>query len=159
MRPPEIGTLPSTHAARSQSCVGVLSKLRQIDTWRYRAGFPPRDLVDHTPGRPQQWPDVDGDIKESTDQIIERLGLLRGVVGVYLHGSLAMGGFYRPKSDLDLLVVVDSPLTDEHRRSLATDMLGRNNVRRFEAFAHSGHRRLQAADSQRCSYRIRRRAS
>ena len=121
--------------------------------------LPPRDLVDHTPGRPQQWPDVDGDIKEWTDQIIERLGLLRGVVGVYLHGSLAMGGFYRPKSDLDLLVVVDSPLTDEHRRSLATDMLGRNNVRRFEAFAHSGHRRLQAADSQRCSYRIRRRAS
>ncbi|HDK44919.1 MAG TPA: nucleotidyltransferase domain-containing protein, partial [Actinobacteria bacterium] len=27
------------------------------------------------------------------------------LVGVYLHGSLAMGGYYRPKSDLDLLIV------------------------------------------------------
>ena len=86
--------------------------------------LPPRELVDHTPGRPQRWPDVDRDIKEWSDEIVARLGVLRDLVGVYLHGSLAMGGFYRPKSDLDLLVVIDTPLTDRHRRSLAIDMLG-----------------------------------
>lgn len=85
--------------------------------------LPPRESIDHTPGGPQRWPDVDGDINEWTTDIIERLGQLPGLVGVYLHGSLAMGGFYRPKSDLDLLVVADSPLADDHRLALATDML------------------------------------
>ena len=35
-----------------------------------------------------------------------------------------MGGFYRPKSDLDLLVVTDSRLTDDDRSALATDIVG-----------------------------------
>ena len=35
------------------------------------------------------------------------------LVGVYLHGSLAMGGFNPAKSDLDLLVVVEDAVMDE----------------------------------------------
>ncbi len=42
-----------------------------------------------------------------------------GLVGVYLHGSLAMGCYYRPKSDLDLLVVVGERLDPTVRRELA----------------------------------------
>ena len=32
------------------------------------------------------------------------------VTGVYLHGSLATGSYYRPKSDIDLLIVVPDRL-------------------------------------------------
>ncbi len=36
-------------------------------------------------------------------------------VGVYLHGSLAMGSFYPPKSDIDILAVTPSALGDARR--------------------------------------------
>lgn len=85
--------------------------------------LPCRESIDHTPGRSQQWSDVDEDIEEWTDRIVERLVQLDDVAGVYLHGSLAMGGFYRPKSDLDLLVVTDSIIPGGTRSSLASDML------------------------------------
>ncbi|MDH4278258.1 MAG: DUF4111 domain-containing protein [Acidimicrobiia bacterium] len=85
--------------------------------------LPSRESIDHTPGRSQQWADVDEDIEEWTNRIVERLGHLDDVVGVYLHGSLAMGGFYRPKSDLDVLVVTDCVMADDARSSLAADML------------------------------------
>lgn len=32
------------------------------------------------------------------------------LIGIYLHGSLAMGCYYRPKSDIDLIVVVNGKL-------------------------------------------------
>lgn len=38
------------------------------------------------------------------------------VLGAYVHGSLAMGCYYRAKSDLDVLVVVPSGLTPAERR-------------------------------------------
>lgn len=85
--------------------------------------LPPRDSVDHSPGRSQRWPDVDADISRWTGEIVERLSLLDRTVGVYLHGSLAMGGFVRPKSDLDLIAVTDTPLSDGARSSLATDLV------------------------------------
>ncbi len=85
--------------------------------------LPPRESVDHTPGRSQRWADVDEDIEQWTNLIVERLRQLNELVGVYLHGSLAMGGFYRPKSDLDLLVVTDAVLSTEARSSLADDLL------------------------------------
>jgi len=37
------------------------------------------------------------------------------VVGIYLHGSLAMGCFNPEKSDLDLLVILDEPPTDAEK--------------------------------------------
>ena len=86
--------------------------------------LPPRDSVDHTSGRPQHWTDVDDDIRDWTAAIVDVVGRIHGVAGVYVHGSLAMGGFYRPKSDLDLLAVTDAPLAEDRRRALALEMLG-----------------------------------
>ena len=37
------------------------------------------------------------------------------LVGIYLHGSAAMGGFNAEKSDIDLLVVVHNNLSDEEK--------------------------------------------
>jgi predicted nucleotidyltransferase len=43
-------------------------------------------------------------------------------VGVYLHGSLAMGGFHPRQSDLDLLVVTAQPLSSEAKPQLGRHM-------------------------------------
>lgn len=61
---------------------------------------------------PQAWPTCDEDIKQFVVQLIEliRNELGNKLIGIYLHGSLAMGSYYRPKSDIDLIVVVDSKL-------------------------------------------------
>lgn len=63
-------------------------------------------------GRPQRWPECDDDIRRFAkglmELFIEELG--RQLIGIYLHGSLAMGSYYRPKSDIDLLVVVQDQL-------------------------------------------------
>ena len=41
------------------------------------------------------------------------------LVGVYLHGSVAMGCFNPLKSDLDLIVVAERPLSDPVKRRRA----------------------------------------
>ena len=51
------------------------------------------------------------------------IGELEGVAAILLHGSLATGSFFRPKSDVDLLVVVEHALSDSTRRSLAVDLV------------------------------------
>jgi len=40
-------------------------------------------------------------------------------VGMYLHGSLAMGGFNPNRSDIDLLLVTERPLSMHHKQELA----------------------------------------
>jgi predicted nucleotidyltransferase len=50
---------------------------------------------------------------------------------VYLHGSLAMGSFYRPKSDLDLLVVTDSAMSGELHSWFAARLLWRRTEPRL----------------------------
>ncbi len=74
-----------------------------------------------TDGRPQRWDDCDPDIRAYVEQVVAafRQALGGGLVGVYLHGSLAMGCYYRPKSDLDLLAVVGERLDPTTRRELA----------------------------------------
>lgn len=42
-----------------------------------------------------------------------------GFVGTYLHGSLAAGAYHPPKSDVDLLFVVDRPLSPAHRERVS----------------------------------------
>ena len=39
------------------------------------------------------------------------------LVGVYLHGSLVMGCFNPQKSDIDLIIVINRPLTDPDKRA------------------------------------------
>lgn len=84
-----------------------------------------RDEVSHEPARPQAWPDADDDIAVWVHDVASAIVdvLAEVVVGVYLHGSLAMGSFYRPKSDLDLLVVAADPLDGDVRRQLAASLL------------------------------------
>lgn len=48
------------------------------------------------------------------------------LLAVYLHGSLAMGGFNPERSDIDLLVVVE-PLTQLERRELGELVLAHSN--------------------------------
>lgn len=61
----------------------------------------------------QSWQTCDADIREFVQRFIrlatDRLGAAN-VTGVYLHGSLATGSYYRPKSDIDLLIVVPDRL-------------------------------------------------
>ncbi|KMJ45793.1 adenylyltransferase [Xenorhabdus khoisanae] len=48
--------------------------------------------------------------------------LAESLVAVYLHGSAVVGGL-RPCSDVDLLVVIDQPMTSEVRECLAADLM------------------------------------
>jgi streptomycin 3"-adenylyltransferase len=62
--------------------------------------------------RAQVWPDCDEDIKKFVENLMGLLKTELGnqLTGIYLHGSLAMGSYYRPKSDIDLIVVVNGKL-------------------------------------------------
>lgn len=73
------------------------------------------------PGRAQDWPTCDEEIAAFVQAAVDLIAAELGddLVGVYLHGSLAMGSYFRPKSDLDLLVVCGRPLPVESRRDLA----------------------------------------
>ncbi|WP_127529443.1 aminoglycoside adenylyltransferase domain-containing protein [Paenibacillus kobensis] len=65
----------------------------------------------------------------NTERILHQLSarfseiLKENVVGVYLHGSLAMGGFNPDRSDMDLLVVIQHKLTKEVQQQLAKMLL------------------------------------
>ena len=48
--------------------------------------------------------------------------LAKSLVAVYLHGS-AVAGELRPRSDVDLLVVIDQPMTSEVRRCLTSELM------------------------------------
>src|SRR5690606_28823668 len=49
------------------------------------------------------------------------------VTGVYLHGSLAMGGFNPKRSDIDLLVVTKDPIAWETKKKLVSLFLSRSS--------------------------------
>ena len=70
--------------------------------------------------QPQKWPEVDIEIKQYIDSLIEllRLHLKHNLIGVYVHGSLATGSYYVPKSDMDILVVVSDALLPGKARGL-----------------------------------------
>lgn len=73
--------------------------------------------------RAQSWTSCDEDIKHFVQNLVEELKTTLGnqLVGVYLHGSLAMGSYYRPKSDIDMIVVVKGKL--EAKLARAAGML------------------------------------
>ena len=69
---------------------------------------------------------------DCTEQIRDQVGILveafehileADLVGVYLHGSLAMGCFNPTRSDIDLLVVVDQELASQTKRDLVDTLL------------------------------------
>ncbi len=59
------------------------------------------------------------DVEKLTDGFVEqsKIILRDDLVGVYLHGSAVMGCFNPEKSDVDLIVVVERPLTDPVKRT------------------------------------------
>jgi predicted nucleotidyltransferase len=59
------------------------------------------------------------------DEIVDSMKRLLGtnLVGMYLHGSLAMGSFNPDLSDIDFLVVTETKLSLETRRSLANTLM------------------------------------
>lgn len=60
-------------------------------------------------------------LDQAVDLFKEELG--GNLVGIYLHGSLAMGCFNPDTSDIDLLLVVTDKLTSDHMRRLAKKII------------------------------------
>jgi streptomycin 3"-adenylyltransferase len=68
---------------------------------------------------------IDPQVDQLLNEIVTTLKGLLGanLVGVYLHGSLAMGSFNPQTSDVDFLVVTSDKLSPETRRELASALL------------------------------------
>ncbi|WP_052345682.1 aminoglycoside adenylyltransferase domain-containing protein [Paucisalibacillus sp. EB02] len=49
------------------------------------------------------------------------------IIGIYLHGSLAMGGFNPNRSDIDLILVTKEPISRKTKRRLAQLFLSHSN--------------------------------
>ena len=69
-------------------------------------------------GRRVRWPDAPPIVHRQLAAVVDACREVLGdeLVGVYLHGSLAMGGFNPSESDLDLLAVVRRPMSDDEKR-------------------------------------------
>lgn len=109
--------------------------------------------VDHRPGRPQKWPaEVDADIVEWVQSIVVDVSDVLGdeLVGVYLHGSLAMGCYYRPKSDLDLLIVCSETPGVLGRERVARVLLAASERRPTSGDVEASM--LQIADTRRFAH-------
>lgn len=83
--------------------------------------------VPHPRDRAQSWADCDTDLRRYVEEALAATGLEPS--GVYVHGSLAMGCFYRAKSDVDLLVVVPETLTAAEREHAARELAERSIAR------------------------------
>lgn len=81
--------------------------------------------------RGQSWKDADADIKSFVGEIAEAAEDLfkENLIGIYLHGSLAMDSYFRPKSDIDLLFVVDNSLKLSQRKKFSLLMAKFSDVR------------------------------
>jgi streptomycin 3"-adenylyltransferase len=74
------------------------------------------------------WPDCLAPTQKQLKQYIREVEaeLADNLVGIYLHGSLAMASFNPECSDLDLLVVTRRPMSLETKRRLAETLLSRS---------------------------------
>jgi streptomycin 3"-adenylyltransferase len=63
------------------------------------------------------WPDVDEYLRWLLALVLEIMG--DDLLGLYLHGSAAMGAFEPARSDIDVLGVSHGPLSSETRRAIA----------------------------------------
>ena len=74
---------------------------------------------------------MDRDVREHIEAAVRGFQEILGgrLTGVYLHGSLAAQAFNRTKSDIDLLVVVESGLSEGERRRLARLLTSLSEVR------------------------------
>jgi streptomycin 3"-adenylyltransferase len=74
------------------------------------------------------WPNCPTPTQQQLRQFIGKLetSLTNNLIGIYLHGSLAMGSFNPERSDLDLLVVTRRPMSLEIKHMLAETLLSRS---------------------------------
>jgi streptomycin 3"-adenylyltransferase len=71
------------------------------------------------------WTDCPESIRSQVEGFLDSLHdiLDDSLVGVYLHGSLALGCFNPDRSDIDVLVVTKQPMTVETKRQIAEILL------------------------------------
>jgi len=75
------------------------------------------------------WETCSSDTKEfifNLHKVITKI-LNDDLVGFYIHGSLAMGGFNPNSSDIDVLAVTEDPITVQTKRELAKFFLNHSN--------------------------------
>ncbi|WP_054752213.1 nucleotidyltransferase domain-containing protein [Piscibacillus salipiscarius] len=74
------------------------------------------------------WSTCPKDIREWVFSLNQEMNnIVPNIVGIYLHGSIAMGGFEPNRSDIDLIVITKDVLSIEHQRELAELFLNRSN--------------------------------
>jgi len=59
------------------------------------------------------------------------------LIGIYLHGSLAMGCFHPTVSDIDFVVVINNPLTDKEKRAIIETLIDLDDVKPAKGFEMS----------------------
>lgn len=75
---------------------------------------------------------VPKDIKVLLNHLIShfRSVLKQNLVGVYLHGSAAMGSFNPVLSDIDIIVVVEKPVSVGQKKAIIDFLLNTNSIRK-----------------------------
>lgn len=68
------------------------------------------------------------------------------LVGIYLHGSLAMGCFNPLKSDLDILIVVENEITNAQKKMFMDVVIELNNISPYKGIEMSLVRRSNCKD-------------
>ena len=73
---------------------------------------------------PQSWQSCDAALRQYLNGLAElfRAHLDGNFVGVYLHGSLAMGSYFPPKSDMDVIAVAAQSLDAASARALSREI-------------------------------------
>ncbi len=84
----------------------------------------------------QNWNDCNPKVKEFVNSAITVFKEIipEKLSAVILHGSLAMGSFYPPKSDIDLLILVNSPLDEVEQRLIYSRLLNLTDKRPITGF-------------------------
>ena len=84
----------------------------------------------------QKWPDCDSKIKEFVNGVVQvfKDSIPEKLEAVFLHGSLAMGSFYPPKSNIDLLIVVNSPLNLDEQKLIYARLIDLTDNRSITGF-------------------------
>jgi predicted nucleotidyltransferase len=68
--------------------------------------------------------DIPSNVQQLLSALAENLKSLLGsrLIGIYIHGSLAMGGFTFQRSDIDILIVVQDSLSVETKREIIREL-------------------------------------
>lgn len=75
------------------------------------------------------WPDCPGEVRAQVNQLVIALRrTLPDLIGLYLHGSLAMGCFNPARSDIDLLALTHHRMTTDSKRVAAELLLRHSNA-------------------------------